>query len=71
MPQQEQPNLFFKYGNIFIQMAVIIGFSTWGGLKLDEYFKNHTRVFTIIISLLGIAAALYVALKDFINPKKK
>lgn len=71
MSQQEQPNLFFKYGNIALQMAVIIGLSTWGGVKLDEYYQNSTPVFTIILSLLGIAASLYIALKDFINPKKE
>lgn len=71
MPQQKQPNLFFKYGNIFIQMAVVIGLSTWGGNKLDKHYHNTQPVFTIILSLLGIAAALYLVLKDFINPKKQ
>lgn len=71
MPQQEQPNLFFKYSSIALQMGVVIGLSTWGGVKLDDHFKNATPVFTIVLSLLGIAAGLYLALKDFINPKKK
>ncbi|PBQ33631.1 hypothetical protein CNR22_18225 [Sphingobacteriaceae bacterium] len=71
MPQQKQPNPFFKYGNIAIQMAVIIGLSCWGGAKLDEHFKTTTPVYTIILSLLGIGTALYLVLKDFINPKKE
>ena len=70
MSEPKQPNLFFKYGNIAIQMGVIIGLSTWGGQKLDGYYKMSTPVFTIVLSLLGISAALYVALKDFIKPKK-
>jgi hypothetical protein len=71
MPQQKQPNLFFKYGNIAIQMGAIIGLSCWGGVKLDEHYENKTPVFTIVLSLLGIGAALYLAIKDLINPKKQ
>lgn len=71
MPQREQPNLFFKYSNMAIQMAVIIGLSAWGGSRLDEQYHHTTPVFTIVLSLLGIGIALYLVLKDFINPKKQ
>jgi F0F1-type ATP synthase assembly protein I len=70
MLEPKQPNLFFKYGNIAIQMGAIIGLSVWGGQKLDIRYQNTTPVFTIVLSLAGISAALYVALKDFIKPKK-
>jgi hypothetical protein len=70
MPQQKPPNLFFKYGNLALQMGVIIGLTTWGGQKLDEHYQNHTPVFTIVLSLLGIIAAMYLSLKDLIKPKK-
>jgi len=70
MPQK-QPNLFFKYGNIAIQMGVMIGLSVWGGQKLDEKYPHSIPLFTIILSLLGICAALYLALKDFIRPGGK
>ena len=53
-----------------IQMAAIIGIGSWAGFKLDEYYKNSTPVFTIILSLVSIFAALYVSLKDFLFPKK-
>lgn len=68
MPQK-QPNSFFKYGNMAVQMGVIIGLSAWGGKKLDIYLNNNQPILTIIFSLLGIAAALYISLKDFIKPK--
>jgi len=68
--QRKQPNLFFKYGNIAVQMAVIIGLSVWGGQKLDEKYRNKTPVFTIVLSLLGIIASMYLALKDLIKPGK-
>lgn len=69
MQEPKQPNSFLKYSNLAFQMAAIIGLSSWGGIKLDEYYQNKNQVFTIVLSLLGIFAALYVVLKDLIKPK--
>lgn len=69
MPQK-QPNLFLKYSNLAIQMAVTIGLGAWGGQKLDDYYKNNTPIFTIILSLVGVATAIYLVLKDFIKHEK-
>ncbi|MBI2723053.1 MAG: AtpZ/AtpI family protein [Bacteroidetes bacterium] len=68
--QPKQPNPFLKYSNLALQMGVTIGLGAWGGNKLDQHYKNSTPVFTIVLSLLGIAAALYLVLKDFIKPQK-
>ena len=53
-----------------IQMAVVIGLAVWGGQKLDARSPGKTPVWTIVLSLLGIFAALYLALRDFIHPRK-
>lgn len=63
-------NNFIKYSQIGFQMAIVITLGAFGGKKLDEYYHLKTPVFTIILSLLSIAAAMYLALKDFIFPKK-
>jgi len=49
------------------QMIVIILITTWGGIKLDKLFGLSTPVFTIILSLIGVFAAIYTAVKDFIK----
>ncbi|MCX7728282.1 MAG: AtpZ/AtpI family protein [Bacteroidia bacterium] len=64
-------NNYIKYTQIGFQMAIIITLGAFGGKKLDEYNSFSTPVFTIILSLLSIAVALYLALKDFIYPPKK
>ena len=63
-------NAYAKYSSLGIQMALIIGGGCYGDYKLDEYFKTVTPIFTIILSLLSIALAMYVVLKDFIKPGK-
>ena len=49
------------------QMLVIILVATWGGTKIDKLLDLETPVFTIVLSLLGVFAALYTSLKDFIK----
>jgi len=51
-------------------MIAIILITVWAGTKLDKLFLLETPVFTIIFSLLGIAAAIYTAIKDFIKINK-
>ncbi|MBS0010947.1 MAG: AtpZ/AtpI family protein [Bacteroidales bacterium] len=50
-------------------MIIIIGLMTYAGVKLDERRGGETPVFTVILSLLGVFAALYTSLKDFIGKK--
>jgi F0F1-type ATP synthase assembly protein I len=69
-PQHKPLNAYAKYSALGIQMALIIGGGCYGGYKLDEYCKNTTPIFTIILSLLSIALAMYIVLKDFIKPNK-
>jgi len=50
-------------------MGVIILITTWGGIKLDKVTGNEKPVFTIILSLLGVFTAIWIAIKDFIKKK--
>jgi ATP synthase protein I len=58
---------FAKYSGIAFQMLGIILVTTWGGTKLDKMTDFDRPVFTIILSLLGVFAAIYTAVKDFIK----
>lgn len=51
-------------------MGVIIGFSAWGGQKLDEYFLMNKPYLTIVCSLLGVAFALYLIIREVIKMGK-
>lgn len=58
---------FAKYSGMAFQMIGIILVTTWGGIKLDELIGFQHPVFTIILSLIGVFAAIYNAVKDFIK----
>jgi hypothetical protein len=49
------------------QMLVIMGAMTFGGYWLDKHFGLQFPVLTVCLSLLGIAAALYLTLKDLLK----
>jgi F0F1-type ATP synthase assembly protein I len=66
-PQNKGLNDYAKYTGIAAQMAMIIFLTTWGGIKLDHLAGFSNPVFTIILSLLGVFAAIYIAIKDFIK----
>ena len=58
---------FGKYSAMAFQMVGIILVTTWGGIHLDKLLDFSKPVFTIILSLLGVFAAIYTAVKDFIK----
>ena len=66
-PENKGLNDFARYSGMAFQMIAIILITTWGGIELDKLAKFNTPVFTIILSLLGVFAAIYTALKDFIK----
>lgn len=75
MPEESKPprkplDSYARYSGLAVQMAVIIGGGCYGGYKLDAYFHNDKPVYTIILSLVSIALAMYVVLKDLIKPPK-
>ncbi len=58
---------FARYSGMAFQMIGIILVATWGGIKLDKLTGWKTPVFTIVLSLLGVFAAIYFSIKDLIK----
>lgn len=62
--EEKQPNHFLKYTGMAAQMAITILIGVFGGIKIDEYLELQTPIFTLIFSLLAVAAAMYFVIKD-------
>ncbi|MCB0636274.1 MAG: AtpZ/AtpI family protein [Lewinella sp.] len=56
---------YMKYSGMAIQMGIIILIGVFGGKKLDAYLETDP-IFTVILALISIFAALYVTLKDLL-----
>jgi hypothetical protein len=55
-----------KYTGLAFQMGFIILLGTLAGKYLDRHFQLQKPVFTLILSLVSVFAALYISLKDFL-----
>ena len=62
-------NSFTRYSGLGIQMVLIILLFYWAGSKLDVRAANEKPVYTAILSLLGVFAALYISLERFYKKK--
>lgn len=51
-------NNFAKFSGIAFEMLGIIVLGVWGGLKLDAWLDTKPLL-TVILSLGGVAAAIY------------
>lgn len=67
---QKSNNTALKYTGLAFQMLAIIAIGVFAGIKLDQYFKTPD-IFTVVLSLLAVITGIYLAIKDFIKPKKK
>ena len=65
-------NAYAKFSGVAFQMIAIIGLGTYGGVKLDEKYPNEHSLFTIILSLLSVAIAMYYVIRQvsFTSNKK-
>lgn len=66
-PQGDRPggHSYLKYSGMAVQMAVTILVSALLGQWLDGYFATG-NILTIVLTLFGVFAGMYVALKDFL-----
>lgn len=61
---------YARYTSIALQMLVIIVAGVVGGWKLDEWLNLKFPVFTILLSILSVAIAIYSAIRDFLKSDK-
>ncbi len=67
-PKRKPPDYsYMRYASMGTQMLVIIGLGVFGGSYLDKYLELKIPVFTLILSLLSVAVAIYLSIKDFLK----
>jgi F0F1-type ATP synthase assembly protein I len=67
--KEKRPPLesYARYSSLAFQMFAIIGLGIFGGVKLDQWLGIRIPVFTILFSIISVAAAIYFAIKDLIK----
>lgn len=66
----EKVNTFARFSSAGIQMAIIIVGAVLLGDYLDTFLKSDTPWMTILFSLLGVSAGLYIVIKEVLKLNK-
>ncbi|MEL6636480.1 MAG: AtpZ/AtpI family protein [Bacteroidota bacterium] len=67
--RREQANKYMKYSGMAFQMVAIIFIVTLLGKRLNDHWELDPPYLTAAFALFSVLAALYLSLKDLINPK--
>jgi len=51
------------------QELEIIGIGIFGGFKLDQWLKTGFPVFTVLMSVISVASAIYSAIRGLLKKK--
>ena len=54
---------YVKYSGLAFQMILPILIGAYGGIKLDEVLDLQFPVFTVVLSILGVVASIYLLIK--------
>jgi ATP synthase protein I len=65
---REGLSAYSRYSTIAIQMVVIIVITSLGGVKLDKLAGTEPWL-TVILSLLGVTAAMWLVIKEALRNK--
>lgn len=67
MLKNKNINKYARYSGLAFEMLGIIVFGVFVGHKLDQKRQAEFPLFTVILSLLAVFAALYLVIKDVIK----
>lgn len=62
-------NNYARFSGLAFEMLFIIAAGVFGGVKLDEWLQTKP-IFTLVCSLVGIAIAFYVVIKEAFHHKQ-
>jgi hypothetical protein len=63
------PVNYMRYATMGTQMIITIGLGVFAGVKLDQWLNLKFPLCTIVLSLLSVIIAMYLAVKDLLKKK--
>jgi len=66
----KETNAYLRLTSAAFQMGVVIFLGAYFGKKLDENSSFEKPIYTIILSLLGVAIGLYLIIKEVMQINK-
>ncbi len=60
---------YAKYSSLAFQMIATMLIGVFGGIELDKWLNLNFPVFTLLLTIISVILAIYLAIKDFIRFK--
>jgi predicted membrane channel-forming protein YqfA (hemolysin III family) len=57
---------FVHYSGMAFEMAAIMGFGTWLGVKIDHWFELSFPAFTLALLILSFVGAIYHVIRKLL-----
>ena len=57
---------FIRYSSLAFEMVVIMILGVFAGYKIDEWLDLSFPIFTFVLMILAVVAAIYHAIKKFL-----
>ena len=58
-------NNYIKYTQLAFQMIIVMAIGVFAGIKIDQWIDLGFPLFTLLLSLLGVGTAIYMAIRNF------
>lgn len=73
MPSTNKSNkdLLLQYAGLATQLLVLLAVMVWAGIKLDDWLKFSTPLFTWVLPLIAIVALMIKIINDTSKKNKK
>lgn len=69
--KKEQLKTYARFSGVAIQMGAIITGCALLGSWLDKKYNPKGQLYTLVFTLFGVFAAMYLVIKEVINISKK
>ena len=58
---------YARYSNLAFRLIAIILVGFFGGMKIDQWLKLESPIFTLVLALTGLFLSLYLLIKDMLK----
>jgi F0F1-type ATP synthase assembly protein I len=69
-PSPKGYNQYLRFSAVALQMGAVIGLFTWAGVEIDHQTPDEFPLWTTILSLVGVAAAIYLVIREVMRMSK-
>lgn len=68
-PEKNKKHLrdYARYSNLAFRLIAIILVGFFGGMKIDQWLKLESPIFTLVLALTGLFLSLYLLIKDLLK----